>query len=231
MKRIAFFALLLLSAAALAGVLRPEGAAADDPTARAPDTISVSGTGVVSVVPDRAQVSAGVETRAATAQSALAANSTAMQRVIDALRKAGGEEVTTQVVSLSPRTADGGRPDGFVASNAVSAETTLANAGALVDAAVAAGANTVWGPSLSRSDADRLYRDALEKAVVDAKLRATVLATAAGRSVGRVVSIVEGGSTPGPLFDRAAGAAASTTPIVSGEQDTIATVSVTYELR
>jgi uncharacterized protein len=229
MKRIALLAVLLLSAAAFAGALRPEGAAADDPFSPA-DTVSVSGTGVVSAVPDRAQVSAGVETRAATARAALAANSAAMQKVIDALRKAGGADVTTQVVSLSPRTTDAGRPDGFVASNAVSAETTLGNAGALVDAAVAAGANTVWGPSLSRSDADRLYRDALAKAVADAKLRATVLATAAGRSVGRVVSIVESGATPGPLFDRAA-EASSSTPIVSGEQDTTAAVSVTYELR
>ena len=101
----------------------------------------------------------------------------------------------------------------------------------MIDAAVDAGANTVWGPTLSRSDADRLYRDALVKAVADAKTRADTLAAAAGRTVGRVVSIVEGGAAPGPLQDRAVGAVESSVPVVSGPQEITAVVSVTYELR
>ncbi len=230
MKRITFGALLLLTAAALAGVLGPASASADEPAAST-DSVSVSGTGSVSAVPDRASISAGVETHGATARAALDANSAAMREVIDALRDAGGKDVTTQTVSLSPKSDDQGRPGGFVASNVVSAETTLDGAGALIDAAVAAGANTVWGPSLSRSDTERLYRRALELAVADAKAKADVLAAATGRAVGRVVSIVEGGATPLPLVDRAAGAAESSVPIVSGPQDTTATVSVTYELR
>ena len=78
MKRIAFAAVLVLVAAALAGVLRPEGASAVDP-APATDSVTVTGTGVVTAVPDRAQISAGVESRAATARAALQANATAMQ--------------------------------------------------------------------------------------------------------------------------------------------------------
>jgi uncharacterized protein YggE len=231
MKRIVLVAVLLLSAAAFAGVLRPDGAAADDPPTVTPDTVSVSGVGVVRAVPDRAEVSAGVETRAASAAAAMSANAAAMEDVIAALRDAGGKDVTTQVVSLSPTTDDTGRPNGFVASNSVSATTTLANAGALVDAAVDAGANTVWGPTLSRSDADELYRKALATAVDDAKLRAAALAAAAGREVGRVVAIVEQGATPGPLFAKAEAASDASTPIVSGPQETSATASVTFELR
>lgn len=230
MKRIAIAALLLLCSAALAGVLRPEGAGAEEP-ATTTDTVSVSGTGSTSAVPDTAMISAGVETRGPTAQQALDTNSTTMRAVIDALRAAGGRNVTTQVVSLSPRSDEQGRPDGFVASNVVSAETSLGGVGALIDAAVDAGANTVWGPTLSRSDADRLYRDALVKAVADAKTRADTLAAAAGRTVGRVVSIVEGGAAPGPLQDRAVGAVESSVPVVSGPQEITAVVSVTYELR
>ncbi len=86
-----------------------------------------------------------------------------------------------------------------MASNVASAETTLAGAGALIDAAVAAGANTIYGPSLSRSDADALYDQALEKAVADAKDRAALLAKAAGRELGRVTAIVESGSTAVPF--------------------------------
>ena len=101
MKRIAIVAGLLLAAAALAGVLRPEGAhAVDDPTPR--DTVTVSGNGAVSSVPDRAAITAGVESRAATAQAALAANAKSMQKIIDALKASGGKNVTTSTVSLSP---------------------------------------------------------------------------------------------------------------------------------
>jgi uncharacterized protein len=231
MKRIALVTLLVLSAAALAGVAHPEGAAADDPTAQPPDTVSVSGVGIVRAVPDRAEVSAGVESRAATAASAMSANATAIDRVIAALRDAGGKNVTTQVVSLSPTTDDTGKPNGFVASNSVSVSTSLSNAGALVDAAVAAGANTVWGPTLSRSDADALYHKALAAAIDDAKARAGVLAAAAGRDIGRVVSIVEQGASLPPVLAKAEAATDVSTPIVSGPQATTASVGVTYELR
>src|SRR6187549_239565 len=229
MKRIALAAGLLLVAAALAGVLRPDGAGAADP-ATTTDTVSVTGTGSVDAVPDRAQVSAGVETRAATAKAALTANGAAMQKVIAALRANGGKDVTTQTVSLSSAYDDNGQANGFVASNVASAETSLDGAGALIDAAVAAGANTIYGPSLSRSDADALYRQALSKAVDDAKGRAELLAKAAGRSLGRVTAIAESGSAPVPYAAKAS-AAQDSTPVVSGPQETTASVTVTYELR
>ena len=194
MKRIALVAGLVLVAAALAGVLRPEGASAVDPAPNA-DTVTVSGAGVVTAVPDRAQISAGVESRAATARAALQANAAAMEKVLDALRARGGQNVTTQTVSLSTSFDEQGRPNGFVASNVASAETSLTGAGALIDAAVAAGANQVYGPSLSRSDADALYRDALAKAVDDARERAAILAKAAGRELGRVTAMVESGAS------------------------------------
>src|SRR5688500_5183148 len=231
MKRIALAAGLVLVAAALAGVLRPEGAGAVDP-APTTDSVTVSGMGIVTAVPDRAQVSAGVESRAATARAALQANATAMEKVIAALEARGGKEVTTQSVSLSTAFDDQGQPNGFVATNVASAETTLVGAGALIDAAVAAGANTIYGPSLSRTDADVLYRQALERAVADAKDRAALLAKAAGRELGRVTAMVESGASDSPMFAAKREAAAdASTPVVSGTQETSASVSVTYELR
>lgn len=229
MKRIALVASLLLAAAAVAGVLRPEGASAVDPGTQT-DSVTVSGAGTVSAVPDRAQISAGVESRAATAKAALAANAAAMRKVIDSLRGSGGEDVTTQTVSVSTSFDQQGQPNGFVASNVASATTSLDGAGALIDAAVDAGANTIYGPSLSRSDADGLYRDALERAVADAKERADVLAKAAGRGLGRVTAIVESGSPAIPYAAKDAMAAREATPIVSGPQETTASVTVTFEL-
>ena len=228
MKKIAAALGLLVAAVAAVAVLQPGGAGAVDPPAST-DSVTVSGEGVVLAVPDRAEISAGVETRAATAKAALQANATAMERVLQALRAGGGSDVTTQTVSLSTSFDDQGTPNGFVASNIASATVAFDKAGSLIDAAVGAGANTVYGPSPSRSDADLLYRQALTKAVADAQQRATVLAKAAGRELGRVTAISESGAAPVPVFAKAA--ADASTPVVSGPQETTASVSVSYELR
>ena len=164
------------------------------------------------------------------ARAALQANAAAMQDVLAALRAGGGDDVTTQTVSLSTAFDDQGAPSGFVASNIASATVAFGQAGSLIDAAVAAGANTVYGPSPSRSDADALYREALQKAVADAEERAIVLARAAGRELGRVTAISESGAAPMPFAAKEAAQDAST-PVVSGPQETTASVTVTYELR
>ena len=77
-----------------------------------------------------------------------------------------------------------------------------------------------------------LYRQALAKAVDEARLRAEALAKAAGRSLGSITAIVEAGAVqPTPLYREAAQAVDASTPIVPGEQETSATVSVTFSLR
>jgi uncharacterized protein len=228
MKKIAAVVGLLVAAVAAVAVLQPSGAGAVDPPASA-DTVTVTGEGTVLAVPDRAEISAGVETRAQTARAALQANATAMERVLKALRSGGGADITTETVSLSTSFDDQGSPNGFVASNIASATVAFDKAGSLIDAAVAAGANTVYGPSASRSDADALYREALAKAVDDAAGRAAVLARAAGRDLGRVTAISESGASPTPFAAKAA--ADASTPVESGPQETTASVSVTYELR
>lgn len=229
MKRIAIAAGVLLTLAAFAGVMRPEGAkAVDDTTQR--DTVTVSGTGAVSAVPDRASITAGVETRGTSAQGALTANAKDMKQVIEALEAAGGKKLTTSTVSLNPSTTPDGAPNGYVATNTVTAEFPLGSAGKAIDTAVAAGANTVYGPSFTNSDLDTLYKAALKAAVADAKSHADALAAATGRKVGGVMSITESSSAPGPLYEAKSSAGIAATPIVSGPQDTTAMVSVTYEL-
>ena len=229
MKKIAVVLGLLVAAAAAVAVLQPSGAGAVDPPATT-DSVTVSGEGVVLAVPDRAEISAGVETRAQTAKAALQANAAAMERVLQALHAGGGADATTQTVSLSTSFDNRGAQNGFVASNIASSTVAFDKAGSLIDAAVAAGANTVYGPSPSRSDADALYRQALAKAVADAAQRAGVLARAAGRELGRVTSISESGAAPVPIFAKPAASDAAT-PVESGPQETTASVNVTYELR
>jgi uncharacterized protein YggE len=230
-KRIVLLASLVIGAAALAGVLRPGGAEARPAATPSPDTVSVTGTGSASATPDTAQIQAGVQSEAETARGALATNASEMNKVIAALRAAGAKNITTQYVNLSPRTDPQGKPNGFTASNVVSATTTLEKAGGLIDAVVGAGANTVYGPTLTTSGARALYKQALKSAVADARDRAEILAAAAGRTVGRVVTMSEsGGSVPSPVaYAKAAGA--DSTPVVSGDQEVTAFVSITFELK
>src|SRR3954466_11830701 len=137
-----------------AGVGRPEAARGDTAT---PNTVTTVGHGSVTVVPDQATVTAGVHTQAATAAAALDQNSKQMNAVIAALKAAGGTDLQTQQVSLSPQTDEKGNVQSYVADDSVSANAAIADAGKLIDAAVAAGANTVSGPSLGVSDEDAAY--------------------------------------------------------------------------
>lgn len=230
MKRIALAAVLLLAAAAVAGVARPEGARAVDGPPLSGDSITVSGNGSVAAVPTTAVLSLGVDVRAATARAALAANARELRQVIDAVKTAGGRQVGTQAVSLSQALGQNGEPTGFAASNVISATVDVDRAGAVIDAAVGAGANQVSGPAMSVADVGKLYRLALTAAMAAARLSAETLAAASGRSLGKVTSVVEGGgATPVPMFEKAA-VSDTATPIEAGTQQTTASVTVTFAL-
>ena len=232
MRRLTIIITSLLALAAVAAVTR----AGDAPAAAGEpgNGITVQGSGSVTSVPDRAQLSFGVETQAATAKAALAANSAEMRKVIAALRAAGATDVQTQSVALYPRYAetDGsaqGSVQSYVAQNSVSAVIReLDKAGTVIDAAVGAGANQVSGPALSRGDQDALYRRALAEAVADARARAQALAAASNLTLGRVTQIVEGGSVPLPQYDAMKSSAEAGTPIEPGEQELVASVTVTF---
>jgi uncharacterized protein YggE len=232
LRSILLLSLLLLAAAAIAGVARPrEGRAADTPAAPA-KTVTVSGSGSVTTVPDRASFDFSVDTQTSTAQAALARNAAAATAMIAAIKNAGvaDADVQTGQVSLSPRLNDAGTDVlGYTASNTVSATIGLAKAGALVDAAVGAGATGVNGPSLTRSDSDALYKQALQAAVANAADKAKTLATAAGLSLGGVQTMVEGSQQP-IVFAAGKMDAGAATPIEPGTQTIDATVTVTYSL-
>jgi uncharacterized protein YggE len=220
---------LLLAASALAGVAAPRpGKAADAPSAK---TITVTGDGTVTAVPDRASFGFTVDSRAATARAALAENADAAAAVIAALKNAGvaSADLQTGEVSLDPQlNGDGTVVVGYTASNTVTAATSIANAGPLVDAAVGAGATGVDGPTLTRSDSKALYNDALKTAVANAGDKAQALAAASGLTLGRVQTIAEGSQPTPVVFAPGAAHATAATPVEPGTQEIDATVTVTY---
>ena len=228
MKRMLIVAALLIGAAAVAGVARPEGTHAAGSTEAVPRTITVTGTGTATSTPTRASLSFGVQTQAPTAKAALAQNSAEMRKVIAALQSAGAKDIQTQTVSLSAVFGDNQDLQGYTADNTVSATVTYTAAGATIDAAVEAGANQVYGPSPLADDMDTLYKKALADAVANARGHAETLA--AGAKVGQVTAVSEGGAAPVPLaYDKAA-AVAAPTPVLPGPQQTTATVVVTFAL-
>jgi uncharacterized protein len=231
MRRLLLAAAALFTLVALAGAVGlPDLAGAQDADDEG-DSITVTGVGSVDAVPTEAQMSFGVESRGATARAAIAANADAARKIINALRQAGARELATQYVSVYPVSGETGTITGYSASNSVSAVADVDDAAALIDAAAEAGANQISGPGLSSRNAEELYRQALAEAVEQARERARVLAKASGRGLGEISSIVEGGgSGPIPYAARDAMEAAST-PIVPGEQETSATVTITFDLR
>jgi uncharacterized protein YggE len=228
--RILALAALGLAIVALAGAARPESASGLAAQLRA-EGITVNGTAAVRAVPDRADFSFGVQSTGRTASAALDANSAEMRKVIAALREAGvaAADIQTQQVGLSPRLSDNGETIlGYIAQNTVTARLRdLDRAGAVIDAAVAAGANQVFGPSLSRSNEAELYRNALRSSVADARTKAQAIAAAASVTLGAVIGVTETGGAPVPIEGKGA-PTADAAPIEPGTQDIQASVTVTF---
>ncbi len=129
--------------ATVAGAEGSQGRAAAAPAVAG--TVTASGRGQATAVPDRAGIEVGVVSLGKTASQALAAGSAEMRKVIAALKAAGvaGRDIRTSSLSLSPRySQDGERILGYAASNTVSVTVRgLERLGATIDAAVEAAAS------------------------------------------------------------------------------------------
>lgn len=204
--------------------------------------IQASGEGVVRVRPDQATVSIGVETQAATAGQAQAENARRAQAVSERLLGLGlgREDLQTAWVGLSPVYEYGGGASRLVGYRALNQlRVRLADpsqVGRVLDAAVAAGANQVQGVAFGLRDEAAARREALSKAVEDARARAEAMATAAGVRLGEVVAVTEGGPPgPNPLLRMAAGvpetAGSAATPVEPGELEVRAAVTVAFAIR
>ena len=205
-------------------------------------TLSVTGTGRVSLTPDRARFTVGVQTVAPSLAAATQENAARMTAILASLRQAGAtdRELRTTGLSIYPQqSAEPGKQSritGYQVSNNVAVtRNDPATIGTLLEAAVQAGANTVSGVNFTVSDA-RGKDIGLQAAFADAKAKADVLARAAGRTVGRALAITEGGAAmppgPMPMYRRAemAQAASFAAPVESGAEEIAFTVSVVFAL-
>ena len=221
---------LLLSAALVLPLAAP---------ALADNVITVMGEGTVQVTPDMATISLGVTTDGASAAEAMAANSKALQAVIDRLKSAGIEDrdLQTSNLSLNPNWVgyDAGQTPkiaGYVASNMLSVRVrALDTLGTVLDASITDGANTLNGITFELAAPRPAQDEARKAAVADAKARAELLATAAGVKLGKIEAITEsaGYGVPMPMF-RDEAKAASAVPVASGQIGMTASVTITYAI-
>lgn len=226
-----------MRAAILAGLLLAlAGAVSAQPVAR---QITVTGAAESEAVPDRATVSAGVDTRAETAAGALASNAETMTAVFAAIEAAGIErgDIQTSQLSLNPvfepYRDDAAAPPAVIAYEASNMVTVRVRAvetlGSVIDALAKAGANRLNGISFEVADPKPALDAAREKAVADARGRAELYARAAGVSLGPVVSIRETVEAPGPIMMRAEAASAAP-PVAAGTVSLGAQVEIVYAI-
>jgi len=154
-------------------------------------TISVGGTGTISMNPDIGWFTATVSTQAQTAAQAEEENSNAMTKVIQALKATGIAEDDIQTVefSLNPIYQEAKEPGkmpilvGYSVRHMIRVTVNdLLAIGRIIDLAISNGANEVGGVyfGLSKAKADQAQAQALDLAVKDANNKANTIASSMG---------------------------------------------------
>ena len=200
--------------------------------------ITVTGEASVAVQPDVATLSLGVTTQAATAAEAMAANTAALSVVLARLKTAGisDRDLQTSNLTLNPNWVgydSGATPTiaGYTAANLLTVRVrALDTLGAVLDAAITDGANTLNGLTFELSDPKPKMDEARRAAVADATARAKLLVEAAGAKLGAVQSITEGGGfvNPTPMFRQ--DVASAPVPVAGGEIGVTSSVTMVFEI-
>ena len=230
------------------------------PTTRAPSTsglipsqqntgIWVSGEGKVTVVPDVAILSLGVEAQATTIAQAQNEASVAMDAVVRELDSYGvaANDIKTRHFSIYP--VRRWVPDeekevliGYRVNNMVTAKIrTVADAGAIIDTVARAGGDYIRIDSISFTVDDPVpyHKEVREKAMADAEAKAKQLADSAGVKLGEPTYISESGGfipVPREIVMAVPGMAPVPAPapppsISPGETEIRLTVQVVYSIR
>jgi uncharacterized protein YggE len=217
-------------------VLFATGAMAEDGA-----RLTVVGEGRVDAAPDMATITLGVTAQADTATAAMDETSAGVAALLERLAAAGLEarDVQTSGLSLNPvwdnQTYSSGAPriTGYVVSNTVTARVrALDSIGGVLDDVLEAGANMFNGLSFGLQDPQPALDAARTAAVADARRKAELFATAAGVTLGPIVSISEAqdGGGPQPMFRMDAAMASDGVPVVAGELTVAARVTVVWAI-
>ena len=229
--------LILIAFSATLAALSP--AIADEANNR---WIEVAGEGSVSAAPDFARVTLGVASTGKTAGEAMAANAKAANALVSLIKAEGvaPADIQTSEMSISPMFSQPAHGQetaptitGYSVTNNVAVTVReIPRLGGLLDKAVTAGANSVYGVGFGHNDTSALLDKARPLAVEDAKRKTEIFAGAAGAKIGRLMVLTEeAGRQPPIAFSRAfAASAPAPTPIEAGEDKLTVTVTARFEL-
>jgi uncharacterized protein len=106
-------------------------------------------------------------------------------------------------------------------------------ASALTDLVTKSGANNVWGPNFSMDDTNKIEKGLYDMAIKDAREKADSIAKASGRTLGKVLSVNDGGTSSNyPMYatkmDSGMGGGAVTEP---GSTTVYKNLTVIFELK
>lgn len=167
--------------------------------AMAESKINVNGTGEIRVSADTAVISLGVNARDKDVLKAQQKVNESIASIRTTLTGQGVKEenINTEFINIYVTYDYQNGEEEFAAYNASSTLaikiTDMESIGSLIDAAFAAGANTLNGISFSASDTEEAKSEALKKAVEDAAKKADILAQASGLKISGIESITESG--------------------------------------
>lgn len=210
------------------------------PAARAhdqPSGITVTGSAEAKGAPDVAYVTLAVVTQDTDAGKAAQANAAATQKLIDAIQKfpVPRQDIETTGYSLQPVQDYKKSPPvtvGYQATNQVQVKLRdLTRVGALIDAGIAAGANSAQGVRFTTEDDTSIRQEAMVQAIKNAQAKARVMADTLGVKLGGVVAATEQGAPPVRPFEMGAvRAEAPSTPILPGQIEVQASVTLVYAI-
>lgn len=201
-------------------------------------TVTVNGTGIVSVVPDTANATIGAmvtDTSVATALNDVDQRVNAIVKVLHDNGVADQDIKTTNFsVTVNYDYNSPARPiTGYTVTHLLRFSVSpVAKIGTIIGVAVDAGANQVSSIVFTTADPSSATQQARAKAVDDALMKAQQLASAANMQVGSPISMSEGTSvTPIDSKSAVGGTGASGVTIEGGQQQIEVDVVVTYELQ
>jgi uncharacterized protein YggE len=226
----------------------PVGARAHDTQAEKP-TLTVTGHGQLMLAPETAFVTLGMETAGKSLEEAQRLNQGVMQKVSGRLKELQieKERIQTSSFTVSPQykppskrstDAPSAPPEiiGYVVSNNVTVEVrNLEKVGAVIDGALAAGANHFQGLHWALRDEQEAKLGALKQAAAKARDKAAALSDALKVKLIRLFSATEDSHVihPMPRVSRsmmATNGGGGEPPIFSGEIKVEATVTLVYEI-
>lgn len=234
--------ILVISLLIIGGLLAACGPASVALQTQPPQrTITVTGTGKVTLTPDIAYISIGVQTQDASAKTAVASNNTQAQAVVKTIKGFGvaDKDIQTTNFSIYPQQQydNNGKVTGttYIVNNTVYVTVRdLTKLGDMLDSTVSSGANYINSIQFDVADKTDALSQARQAAVDDAKKQADELTKATGVTLGDVQTISYTDSTPPvetPLRAATALGGGSSVPVQSGSMQIQTTVSIVYALK